>query len=134
MFYQDELVVQTYVPGVADWLVADEPLHLGVGQVGGDDVRRPLADVVVEGAAVHHHGALQLVGRGVGVPVDEDRDAVEDASLPLGGGLLHLVGVELLLELLLLGVHVAAPFLEAVEVALPLPHYRPPSRHGAMSL
>ena len=37
---------------MTDGLVADQPLDLGVGQVGGDHVRRLFADVVVEGAAV----------------------------------------------------------------------------------
>ena len=71
---------------MTDGLVADQPLHLRVGQVVGDHVRRLLADVVVEGAAVQHHNSLQLVGRRVGVAVDEYRDALEDPPFAVGGG------------------------------------------------
>ena len=81
-----------------------------------------------------HHDPLQLVGRGVCVAVDEYGDSLEDAPSLVAVGLLDLVRVELLLELLLLGVHVAAPFLEAVEVPFSLPPPRASPRHHVISL
>ena len=55
--------------------------HLHVGQDGGNGVRGVRALVVMKHPTVHHHQALQLVRRRVGVAVHENRYTREQVGL-----------------------------------------------------